>query len=115
MGKQHVFNRLFFHHTLAHFYSLTCYHNIILAILRYNKTKTKIQDVVLLRLERSIDLKALKEDFRKIGINFITAGVVGVFINHYVGIDFWTMSLTSAALTTTGIISLYLGLRKNKQ
>ena len=40
--------------------------------------------MLLERLERSIDLKALKEDFRKIGINFITAGVVGVFINHYV-------------------------------
>ena len=67
------------------------------------------------RLERSIDLKALKEDFRKIGINFITAGVVGVFVNHYVGLDFWTMSLTSASLTIIGTIALYMGLRKNKQ
>ena len=32
--------------------------------------------MLLERLERSIDLKALKEDFRKIVINFITAGVV---------------------------------------
>ncbi len=68
----------------------------------------------MLKLERSVDLKALKEDFRKIGINFITAGVVGVFINHYVGMDFWTMSLTSASLTAIGVIPLYLGLRKNK-
>lgn len=71
--------------------------------------------MLLACLERSIYLKALKEDFRKIGINFITAGVVGVFINHYVGIDFWTMSLTSASLTTAGLIALYLGLRRNKQ
>lgn len=71
--------------------------------------------MLLERIERSIDLKALKEDFRKIGINFVTAGIVGVFINHYVGIDFWTMSLTSASLTVAGTISLYLGLRKNKQ
>lgn len=70
--------------------------------------------MLLEQLERSIDLKALKEDFRKIGINFITAGIVGVFINHYVGIDFWTMSLTSVSLTTIGIISLYLGLRRNE-
>ena len=68
----------------------------------------------MLKLEISVDLKALKEDFRKIGINFITAGVVGVFINHYVGMDFWTMSLTSASLTAIGVIPLYLGLRKNK-
>ena len=61
--------------------------------------------MLLGRLERSIDLKALKKDFRKIGINFITAGVVGVFINHYVGIDFWTMSLTSASLTMMGSIA----------
>ncbi|OIZ96314.1 hypothetical protein A1D18_00415 [Candidatus Rickettsiella isopodorum] len=71
--------------------------------------------MLLEKIEKSINLKALKEDFRKIGVNFITAGVVGVFINHYVGIDFWTMSLTSASLTTIGAISLYLGLRKNKQ
>lgn len=69
---------------------------------------------MLLTLERSVDLKALKEDFRKIGINFITAGVVGVFVNRYVGIGFWTLSLTSASLTTIGIIALYLGLRENK-
>ena len=70
--------------------------------------------MLLEQLERSIDLKALKEDFRKIGVNFITAGVVGVFINHYVGLDFWTMSLTSASLTIIGAIALYIGLRKNK-
>lgn len=39
--------------------------------------------MLLEHLERSRDLKALKEDFRKIGINFITAGIVGVFIKHY--------------------------------
>lgn len=70
--------------------------------------------MLLERFERSIDLKALKEDFRKIGVNFITAGVVGVFINHYVGLDFWTMSLTSASLTIIGAIAIYIGLRKNK-
>jgi hypothetical protein len=71
--------------------------------------------MLLARLERAINLKALKEDFRKIGINFVTAGVVGVFVNHYVGLDFWTMSFTSALLTMIGAVSLYLGLRNNKQ
>lgn len=71
--------------------------------------------MLLERLERSIDLKDLKEDFRKIEINFITAGVVGVFVNHYVGTNFWTMSLTSVSLTMIGAITLYLGLRKKKQ
>lgn len=66
-------------------------------------------------LERSINLEDLKDDFRKIGINFTTAGVVGVFINHPVGINLWAMSSTTASLTTIGIISLYLGLRKTKQ
>jgi hypothetical protein len=37
------------------------------------------------RIEKHIDLEALKIEFRKIGTNFVTAGVVGVFINHYVG------------------------------
>lgn len=70
--------------------------------------------MLLIHKESAIDIKALKEDFRKIGINFITAGVVGVFVNHYVGVDFWTMSLTAALLTTMGVLVFYLGLRKNK-
>jgi hypothetical protein len=56
-----------------------------------------------------------KEDFRKIGINFITAGVVGVFINHYVGLDFSTMFWASLSITALGMLSLTLGLlRRNK-
>ncbi|MDQ8040095.1 MAG: hypothetical protein REH83_06785 [Rickettsiella sp.] len=71
--------------------------------------------MLLERLERSIDLKALKQDFRKIGINFITAGVIGVFINHYVGLDFSTMFWASLSITALGMLSLTIGLlRKNK-
>lgn len=71
--------------------------------------------MLLERLESSIDLKALKEDFRKIGVNFITAGVVGVFINHYVGLNFSTMFWASLSITALGMLSLTLGLlRRNK-
>jgi hypothetical protein len=47
--------------------------------------------MLLARMEKLIDLKGLKEDLRKIGTNFVTAGVVGVFINHYVGSNFSDM------------------------
>ncbi|MES2997827.1 MAG: hypothetical protein V4700_00680 [Pseudomonadota bacterium] len=66
-------------------------------------------------IEKALDLKALKEDFRKIGVNFITAGIVGVFINHYTGNNYAAIFLTSIALTSIGVVSLYLGLlRRNK-
>jgi len=71
--------------------------------------------MLLEHLERSVDLKALKKDFRKIGVNFITAGIVGIFINHYVGIDFSKMFWASLSITTLGMFSLTLGLlRRNK-
>lgn len=34
---------------------------------------------------------SLQDECKKIGVNFITAGVVGVFINHFVGTKFSTM------------------------
>lgn len=61
-----------------------------------------------------IDIKALREDIRKIGINFITAGIVGVFINYYVGLLFPTMLWASLSITILGILSLYLGLLKRQ-
>lgn len=71
--------------------------------------------MLLERIEKRINLEALKEDFRKIGVNFITAGVVGVFINHYVGSTFSSMFWASLSVTSIGIMALYVGvLRRNK-
>lgn len=64
------------------------------------------------RIEKLINLEALQEDFRKIGVNFITAGIVGVFINHYVGTTLSIMFWSSAWVTCTGVFFSILGLLK---
>ncbi len=67
---------------------------------------------MLERIERHISFPALKEELRKIGVNFITAGVVGVFVYHYVGIDPVSMLWASISITVIGSIALYFGIRK---
>jgi hypothetical protein len=67
---------------------------------------------MLKQIERYFDLKALKEDLRKVGVSLITAGVVGVFINHYTGMRFSTMLITSFVISLFGIVFLCCGLVK---
>jgi hypothetical protein len=66
-------------------------------------------------LQRYCDFHFLKEDFRKLGINFITAGIVGIFVNHMVGTKISVMLWASLWITITGMILLAIGLYKRKE
>lgn len=63
-------------------------------------------------LEKNIYFNALQDEFRRIGVNFVTAGIVGVFINHFVGSQLSTMFWTAFWITVTGITFLAVGLIK---
>jgi hypothetical protein len=68
------------------------------------------------RIEKHINLTSLREEIRKVGVNFITAGVVGVFIDHFVGTKFSSMFWASLWITFMGSICLFLGVvRRNKE
>lgn len=67
---------------------------------------------MLKQIEKYLNVKALQEECRKIGVNFVTAGIVGVFIDHYVGSDPSTMFWTAVWITWVGAILLTLGLFK---
>lgn len=65
--------------------------------------------MILKLIERYIDTRAFKEELRKIGVAFITAGIVGIFLQHLV-------SFTLAAwLSFIGILFLIIGLVKIKK
>ncbi len=68
--------------------------------------------MLLQYIKDRLDTHLLKEDFRKMGVNFITAGIVGVFVNHYVGISFPNMIWTALSITGLGIWFLYIGVRR---
>ena len=65
---------------------------------------------MLRRIMRHVDFHALQEDVRKVGVNFITAGIVGVFINHYVGNKSYIMFVSSSWVTAFGLVVLFAGL-----
>jgi hypothetical protein len=71
-------------------------------------------NVMLKKLLRHIDFKSLQEDFRKIGVNFITTGIIGIFVNHFVGTKLSTMLYTFVLITISGTILLLMGLYKGK-
>ena len=64
------------------------------------------------RIGRHFSFLSLKEEARKIGVNFITAGVVGVFVYHYVGSEPMSMFWASMSITAIGVTALYFGTRK---
>lgn len=70
---------------------------------------------LLLCLDRLIDFYFFKEALRKLGINFITAGIIGVFINHIAGYDLHVMQSAAIFISIAGIICLALGLKRGKQ
>lgn len=70
--------------------------------------------MLIQRIKNNIDVVGLKEDLRKMGINFITAGIAGVFINHLVGSELRNMLYASLLVTTFGVIAMYAGLRRRK-
>jgi len=67
--------------------------------------------MLLKRIEKHINLEFLKEDFRKIGINLITAGPIGLFVTHIVNPTF-VMWLGSAWVFVLGAMILFWALRK---
>jgi len=69
---------------------------------------------MLERIEKRINLPALQEEFRKMGGNFVTAGIVGVFVNHYVGSDFSTMFFAASWIASIGLVFLTIGLMKKR-
>ena len=81
----------------------------------YQKNRRKGNMMLLKNFKEHIKLNELQEEFKKIGVNFITAGVVGVFINHYVGVNLSDMLWASISVTSIGIATLYFGLRKRKK
>ncbi len=62
-----------------------------------------------------LDLKAIQKDFRRLATNLMTAGIVGVYINHYVGTRFSTMFWASVSVTTFGAVLLIAGLLRRKK
>jgi hypothetical protein len=69
---------------------------------------------MLKKLEKYFDTNLLKEEFRKLGVNFATAGVVGVFINHIAGSRISAMLTVSFWMAITGALFLFAGLYRGK-
>lgn len=65
-------------------------------------------------IERYVDIGFLKEDVRKLGINFVTAGNVGLFITHIAGL---TLLLVAASVWVimSGIGLLVFGLYQKEE
>jgi hypothetical protein len=61
-----------------------------------------------------IDTDSVKDIFKKIGINFVTAGVIGLFITHF---DSWSRTTVFGAgwVLALGSLSMLLSIcRRNK-
>jgi hypothetical protein len=65
-------------------------------------------------IKRHIDHLSLKEEFKKIGVNLITAGLVGVFITHQIGTSTLASIASCVFLVGVGTACLYLGIRKEE-
>ena len=63
--------------------------------------------------ESSLSLLSLKEDCRKIGINFTTAGAIALFISNKANFSFWLL-LGSIWLIFIGTLFIIFGLKKDK-
>lgn len=63
---------------------------------------------ILKYIESFFDMIAFKEELRKIGATFISAGVVGIFLQHIlsIGLACW--------LTLSGVVILFFGLIRRK-
>lgn len=65
-----------------------------------------------IRLQKFIKyfkLNFIQEELRKIGANFITTGIVGIFINHFVGTKLSTMFIAAFSIAVIGIFLLAFG------
>ncbi|EKE01653.1 MAG: hypothetical protein ACD_21C00082G0003 [uncultured bacterium] len=68
----------------------------------------------LLNFNNLFDLIKTKEVFIKLGINFLTTGVVGMFINHATNQDINTIRPAAGLIAFFGLACLALGLRRSK-
>ena len=71
-------------------------------------------ELFLWYLNKFIDFAKAKDALVKLGINFITAGLVGVFINHMAGYDINTMWSAAILIGCFGLACLTLGLRRDR-
>jgi hypothetical protein len=71
--------------------------------------------MLIRRIEKFINIEKLKEDARKLGVNFITAGIAGVFLNHFEGIKTSAMLWSAMWVVSIGVFFLTFGLKRGKQ
>jgi len=73
--------------------------------------KLKVLSLLLRRQTKYVDVYAFKEDSRKLGVNFITAGFIGLFATHATDMTpFIVISLIWVILF--GVFTELLGLYK---
>ena len=63
-------------------------------------------------LKSDLNISLIKDDCRKLGVNFITAGVVGIFINHFVGDHLSTMVWAASSISIMGFSLTLFGVFK---
>ena len=66
-------------------------------------------------LRKIIDTDKFKDFLLKVGVNFVTAGVVGVFINHIAGNDLSTMQSTAVSIAFVGLCCTLAGIKRSKR
>jgi hypothetical protein len=71
--------------------------------------------MLLKNIKLHFDLKATQKDFRRLAVNLMTAGIVGVYINHYVGTSFSTMFWASVSIIALATILSIAGLLRRKK
>lgn len=64
---------------------------------------------------KHLDIALLKEELRKIGVNLITGGVVGIFINHFVGSNLTVLLWSAILIAFWGLICLVIGSYRKSQ
>ena len=67
--------------------------------------------MLIRRIKHAYNIKAVKEDLRKIGVNFITAGAVGLAITHISDLTL-VASCASILVILAGTCALFLGYSK---
>jgi hypothetical protein len=61
------------------------------------------------------DVVKLKKDSRKLGVNLITAGIAGTFLNHFEGIKVTPILWSTIWVIGLGSILLISGLKRGKK
>lgn len=64
-------------------------------------------------IEKHVNLETLKTDFRKIGVNFVTAGTAGLFITRVIYPSL-AMNTGSTWMVILGAAVLYWGSRRRR-